>query len=166
MKALLKLLSLAAMLSLCTFASAGAAQAKVYKANGKAKSDPAISVDFELKANKGKGGLARALSISRFYADNVPFKCSATGDSGRAEYAFLDTYTEPIPVAKSGKFKDVDTFSARGHLIRREAIEGEVTGEGKFAVITGFFKAERSEGGLEFNNCSTPKVAFTAKVRL
>lgn len=166
MKALFKLLSLTAMLCLCASASAGAAQAKVYKAVGKANSNPTIGVDFELKASKGKDGLGRALSISRFHAENVPFRCSATGDGGRAEYTFFDTYAEPIAIARNGRFKDVNTLSARGHLIERDTIEGQVSGQGRFAVITGFFKAERSEGGLEFDNCYTPRVAFTAKVRL
>lgn len=166
MKTKSKFASLAATLAICAVAGSGVAQAKVYEATGKAKGDTSIQVSFELNANARKGALSRAVSIGSFNAENVPYRCSATGYSGRAEYSFLDTYTEPVVIAKNGKFKDVDERSAGGHLVERTTLDGQVTGAGKFAVIRGLFRVERSEGGLEFNNCATPKVAFTARVPL
>lgn len=157
----------AGCVALCMAVTTGTASAKVYEATGKVKSDPTIEVAFELDAKTKKGVLSRAVSIGSFLTRNAPFECSATGYTGRAgEHGILETYAEPLAIAANGRFKKVYQRSARGHLIERNTLEGKVVGKGRFALVTGSFKSERSEGGLEFNNCATPKVAFTAKVRL
>lgn len=157
----------AGCLALCMAVGTGSASAKVYEATGKAAADPTIGVSFELDAKAKKGGLSRARSIGSFTVRNVPFECSATGYAGRVEeHGFIETHLEPLAIAANGRFKKVYERFAGGHLIERNTLEGKVAGRGRFALVTGAFKAERSEGGLEFNNCATPKVAFTAKVRL
>jgi len=141
---------------------AGSADAKVYDASGKATGDSA-KVSFQLDAKAKKGKLKSASTLSEFRATDAYFECSATGESGRTDYAF---WNDPISVAKNGKFSDVYELEAGGYVVERYTLEGKVTGKGKTAVVSGTFMAEKGAGGLKFNNCSTGEVPFKAKVKL
>jgi len=154
---------LAALAATATFAHAATADAKTYDGAGKASKDASIGVSFTLDAKAKKGKLKKAATISNFKTTNTPFECSATGESGRDDYAF---WNDPITVAKNGTFSDVKELSAGSYVVERYTLEGKVSGKGKGAVVTGTFHAERGAGGLKFNNCDTGEVAFKAKVKL
>jgi hypothetical protein len=143
--------------------AATAAQASVYPAEGAATADPSTEVSLDLDAKVKKGKLKRAGTVSRFHVVNAPFECSATGESGRADYGFTN---EPITVAKNGEFSDVYELYAGSYVVERYTLSGKVTGKGRSAIVTGTFQAERGAGGIKFNNCSTGPVPFKAKAKL
>ena len=154
---------LATIAAAATFAHAETADAKVYAATGKGSQDSSIGVSFDLDAKAKKGKLKKAASIANFKTTDTPFECSATGDSGTADYGF---FNEPVQIAKDGSFEDVYELEAGGYVVERYTLEGTVSGKGKNAVVSGSFRAERGAGGIKFNDCDTGTVPFKAKVKL
>ena len=130
---------------------------------GKGSKDPAVKFEMDVEA-KVKKGTATATTITRISMSNAKFVCKPTGDpSGRSDYF---NYPEDLKIKKSGRFKDVDENKASGHVLTRYTLEGKATGKGRKLTVEGTFRAELSEGGLEFSNCDTGPVAFKLKARL
>src|SRR4051812_7088760 len=84
---------LAALAATATFAHAATADAKTYSASGKGTKDGSVGVTFDLDATAKKGKLKKASTLSNFRTTNTHFECSATGDSGEADYGF---FNEPV----------------------------------------------------------------------
>ena len=152
----------AATLALAAAVHAAPANAETVTATGKATKDKAVAVEMDLNAGVKKG-TAGAKSLNRVAVKNAEFACSATGYEGRTDYAHY--YLDAVKI-KKGKFSSVDELTARGHVIERWTLKGKVEGKGKSLTVTGTFKAERSEGGLEFNNCHTATIPFKLKKRV
>ena len=115
---------------------------------------------------RDRGKLKKASSIDRLTMANAEFECSATGESGRSDYAHMGLFEAPVQIAKSGKFDDVYELEAGGYVVERYTLEGKVTGKGKSMVVTGTFQAEKGAGGIKFNNCNTGAVPFKVKAKL
>jgi hypothetical protein len=163
----LRLGALAAMLTMLLAAViAGPAHAKTYTAEGASKSDESTTFEVDVNAKAKKGKLNGASAITRLVMDNAEFNCSATGESGRADYAHMGLSTDPVKVAKNGKFSDVYEVTAGKYVVERFTLNGKVAGRGKSLVVTGTFMAEKGAGGLQFNDCSTGEVPFSAKAKL
>ena len=83
------------------------AQASTYTATGAGTQDKSVSFEVDVDAKAKKGKLKSAKTIDRVTMQNAEFECSATGESGRSDYAHLGLFEDPVSIAKSGKFEDV-----------------------------------------------------------
>jgi len=159
------LAALTGMAIAATFAVAPA-QASTYTATGASPQDKSVTFEVDVDAKAKKGKLKSAKSIDRVVMRNAEFNCSATGESGRSDYAHMGLATDPVTIAKNGKFEDVYELEAGGYVVERYTLEGKVTGKGKSMLVSGTFRAEKGAGGLKFNDCDTGAVAFKVKAKL
>ena len=161
----LRLIAIALTLLIALIA-ASAAYAKSYSATGAAKGDKTTTFEVAVDAKAKKGKLKSATAITELRMSNAEFECSATGEGGRGDYSHMGLYDDPVEIAKNGKFSDVYELKAGKYVVERYTLKGKVSGKGRNLVVTGTFKAEKGAGGIEFNNCSTGDVAFSAKAKL
>ena len=152
-----------AIVALAALSAVAIAQAKVISFKGNGEDDPQVGVRFDAKLQLDKQDRVERAWIEDFVADNVEFTCEATGFSGRGDYTFPN---KPIKVNSDGEFSDTYERTVGGHVVDRFKLKGQTDNRFGGVKVRGWFKAERSEGGLEFGGCVTDRTDFKAFQRI
>ena len=152
-----------AIVAVAALSAVAIAQAKVISFNGKGEDDPQVRVRFDAKVQLDEHRRAEAAWIEDFVADNVEFKCESTGYSGRGDYTFPN---DRIKVDGDGEFRDTYERKVGDHVIDRFKLKGQTDDRFGGVKVRGWFKVERSEGGLEFGGCVTDRTDFKAFERI
>ncbi len=152
-----------AIVALAALSAVAIAQAKVLSFSGKGEDDPQVRVRFDAKVQFDKQHRVEAAWIEDFFADNVEFTCEATGFSGRGDYTFPNNR---VKVESDGEFRDTYERTVGGHVVDRFTLKGQTDNRFGGVKVRGWFKAERSEGGLEFGGCVTDRTDFKAFERI